>query len=447
MRLLQSTTTARRSRQGTVLFGAALLFSGLIACNSLLDVPVPSRIPAGPLETPSNAILLTNGAIADFDCALGSFIVVGGELDDEFEDATSTASRWVYDKRNVPTDNSQLYASNDCDGEGTYVPTNRARESADNVLRIVTAATPAELPTGVSRDSLIAILAAYAGYARVQLGEMFCSAVISTVLPNGSLQYGTELTPAQMFQSADSMFTLAITTAQTTAGSDSALKMALIGRARSELDQGLWADAQADAEQVASDTNYVLVSTASGTTARRENRVWSESNKTSVASSVGPRYQNMMYQGVLDPRVQATPYGHTSETGVVQWYQAKYADVGSAIPIAKWAEAELIIGEADAHAGDVNGAIGVINTLHRRAGLPLYTGLATQDAVLAQIIDERSRELFLEGQRLYDVIRNNLPLVPAPGAAYRNGGVYGADGSQLCLKLPDIERANNPNLQ
>ncbi|HEX6808425.1 MAG TPA: RagB/SusD family nutrient uptake outer membrane protein, partial [Gemmatimonadaceae bacterium] len=83
---------------------------------------------------------------------------------------------------------------------------------------------------------------------------------------------------------------------------------------------------------------------------------------------------------------------------------------------------------------------------HARAGIPPYSGLTDQTSVLNQVIEERSRELFLEGQRLYDVIRNNLSLLPAPGSPYRNGGQYGPDGSQLCLKLPDIERANNPNL-
>ena len=445
MKLSQSTTTARRSRQGIVLFSAALLLSALAACDSLLDVPVPSRIPAGPLETPANAVLLTNGAIGDFDCALGSFIIVGGQLTDELEDATETAARWVYDKRAVPTD-QQLYAIADCDDEGTYIPSNRARESADNVLRILQNATDDQMPSGVSRDSLIATLAAYAGYARIQLGEMFCSSVISTLNPDGSITYGTELTPAQMFQSADSSFTLAITTAQAAGNNQDALEMAYIGRARAELDQGLWDAAKADAQQVEGDVNYEHVSTASGTVPRRENRVWSESNSVGVASSVGPRYQGMTYDGVADPRVQAAAIGQTSESGVNEWDQLKYPDVSTSIPIAKWSEAELIIAEADVRDGNPGDAITIINTLHSRAGLPAYSGGTDQASVLAQVIEERSRELFLEGQRLYDVIRNNLSLQPAPGSPYRNGGQYGPDGSQLCLKLPDIERANNPNL-
>jgi hypothetical protein len=445
MKLSQSTTTARRSRQGIILFGAALALSGLVACDSLLDVPVPSRVPADPIETPANAVLLTNGAISDFDCALGSFIVVGGELTDELEDATETAARWVYDKRVVPTD-QQLYAIADCDDEGTYIPSNRARESADNVMRILQNATDDEMPAGVSRDSLIATLAAYGGYARIQLGEMFCSSVISTLNPDATITYGPELTPQQMFQSADSSFTLAITTAQSSGNNQDAIQMAYIGRARAELDQGLWDDAKADAQQI-SNVNYDHVATASGTTVRRQNRVWSENNGTSIASSVGPRYQHMTYDGVPDSRVKADSVNALpSESGVIEWAQEKYADAGTPIPIASWTEAQLIIAEADARTGHPSDAITIIDALHARAGLPAYSGATDQTSVIAQVIEERSRELFLEGQRLYDVIRNNLSLQPAPGTPYRNGGNYGADGSQLCLKLPDIERANNPNL-
>ena len=70
--------------------------------------------------------------------------------------------------------------------------------------------------------------------------------------------------------------------------------------------------------------------------------------------------------------------------------------------------------------GDVGGAVTIINTLHTNAGLPAYGG-GTPEEVLAQIIDERSRELFLEGQRLGDIIRYAVPLYPAPGTPVRGG--------------------------
>jgi hypothetical protein len=435
----------RRSWRGFASLVAVLALGVVTACKGLLDVSVPSRIPATPLETPANAVLLANGAIADLDCAIGSYAVVAGELTDELEDATLTAARWVYDQRHVPSD-QQRYAVNECDAGGTYIPVNRARGSADNVLRLLNGATDADMPTGVRRDSLVAIMAAYAGYSRVLLGEMFCSAVISNVNPDGSIEYGPELTSQQVLQSADSMFTIAIQAAQATGNAD-ALNMAYIGRARARLGLGSYSEASADAKQV-TDAAYMHVATASTATGRRENRVYDESNVTTgVASSVGPRYQQMTYNGKADSRVRAVATGKTSSTGVVLWAQQKYLDASSPIPIAKWAEARLIVAEAAARGNILPDAIAIINDLHQRAGIDPYNGAVTQSAVLAQVIEERSRELWLEGQRLGDVRRNDLRLQPAPGTPYRNGGVYGADGKDLCLKLPDVERQNNPKLQ
>ncbi|MEO6209752.1 MAG: hypothetical protein ABIQ10_06450, partial [Gemmatimonadaceae bacterium] len=64
--------------------------------------------------------------------------------------------------------------------------------------------------------------------------------------------------------------------------------------------------------------------------------------------------------------------------------------------------------------------------------------------VLAEIVEQRKREFFLEGHRLGDIRRLNLPLAPLTGAPFpQAGGVY---SDQSCFPLPDIERINNPNL-
>ena len=91
--------------------------------------------------------------------------------------------------------------------------------------------------------------------------------------------------------------------------------------------------------------------------------------------------------------------------------------------------------------GNLTEAVAIINALHTAAGLPPFAG-GTATEVMTQIIYERSAELFLEGQRLMDIKRYNLPLVPAPGAAYPLGGVY---GNETCYPLPDVEKNNNPN--
>ncbi|MGI8548515.1 MAG: hypothetical protein ACR2M1_14515, partial [Gemmatimonadaceae bacterium] len=61
-----------------------------------------------------------------------------------------------------------------------------------------------------------------------------------------------------------------------------------------------------------------------------------------------------------------------------------------------------------------------------------------------EVIKERSRALYLQGTRAYDIRRLNLDLNPAPGTPYPHGGVY---GMERCLPLPDVERNNNPNIK
>lgn len=122
---------------------------------------------------------------------------------------------------------------------------------------------------------------------------------------------------------------------------------------------------------------------------------------------------------------------------------AKYPSIDTPIPIARWEEAQLILAEADVAAGNVAGAVDIINMLHARAGIPAYGG-GTADQVMTQIVDERRRELFLEGQRLGDIIHYGLPLFPAPGTPFP--GVGGVFGTQVCFPLPAVERLNNPNI-
>lgn len=108
------------------------------------------------------------------------------------------------------------------------------------------------------------------------------------------------------------------------------------------------------------------------------------------------------------------------------------------IPITTWRQAHLIIAEAEGGQEAVNR----IDSLRTFWELPLYAG-GTDAEIQQQVIVERSRELFLEGHHLNDLRRFELPLLPAPGAEYRQGGTY---GNVRCFPLPDVERNNNPNI-
>src|ERR671919_2683436 len=103
------------------------IYTGLLvalltaACEDVLDVSVPSRIPIEDLEVPANARLMVTGAIADFDCAFGAYVVLGGLVGEELIDATQTADRFPYDRRDVqPGD--RRYSAFAFTALGVYTP-------------------------------------------------------------------------------------------------------------------------------------------------------------------------------------------------------------------------------------------------------------------------------------------------------------------------------------
>jgi hypothetical protein len=102
--------------------------------------------------------------------------------------------------------------------------------------------------------------------------------------------------------------------------------------------------------------------------------------------------------------------------------------------------AQLIIAEADIRAGSLATALPILNASRTRGGQAAFTG-TTQAEYLAELIDQRRRELFAESHHLGDIIRYNITLQPAAGTPYHFGGTY---GNQICLPLPSAERLNNP---
>lgn len=401
----------------------AVAAAGCDMLDDALDVEAPSIVPADRLNSPEHALLLVNGAIGDFECALGSYVVTSGLIGGEADDATFTADRWPVASRSV-TGGDRRYSVFGCDALGVYTPVSVARWSADNALQKLTSWTDAEVP---NRQKLIATAAAYSGYAHLLLGEGFCTAAIDL---------SAELSSQQVFTRAETRFSEAITAAQA-AGDNDILNMALVGRARARLNLGKKSEAAADARRVP--VGYIKTASASVSSSRRRNRV-AEQNRTG-SISIRPEYRNLTVNGVPDPRVPVTDAGRNGADAQTRlWLQNKYATEAAPIPIASWDEAQLIIAEAEG--GQT--AVGIINTLRSRAGLPGTFESADPAAIQAAVLEERRRELFLEGHRMYDVRRLNLQLTPAPGAAYSKGGTY---GDARCLPLPDVERATNPNLR
>lgn len=414
-------------RMARHLAAAALLTLPVVACSNeideLLSAESPARLSESGLLQPSNASLLVASAVADLECALGAHIVASGLAAGELVDATQTASRWSYDRREVlPTD--AHYSTFSCEGLGVYTPVNTARHTNDQATQKLEEWTDQQVP---NRQRLIATSAAMAGYATLLLGEGFCSATINV---------GPELTSDQVFDSAVVRFTKAITAA-TAANDQNLLNLARVGRARAYLNRGNKAGAAADAGAVP--VAFVYNAVHNTLSNRRQNRVFTQNNQ-GFAVTIAEPYRNMTVQGVADPRVSVTNANRLASDQVNPLYtQNKYSSLTAATPIATGIEAQLILAEAQ---GGANG-ISILNALRARAGVALPPLTAAEEAAFATTLaEERNRELFLQGNRWFDSKRLDLPQVPAAGSAYSKGGSY---GNQRCWPLPDAEKLANPN--
>jgi hypothetical protein len=416
---------------------AAVAFLASVGCGSLdrvLAVEPVDRVPALPAESsPANAQIFVNGAIADFDCAFGAYVVLGGLIGDELEESRSIIERKPFDQR-THTSKDRRYAVATCDQLGVYTPLQTARVSAERAILLLEGWTDAMV---AKRRTLVATMQAYAGYATLLLGEGFCTTVLSGPDTTAARVYGGEITRDSAFRVAESRFTTAIALAQET-GADSVLNLALAGRARARLDRGDLPSARGDAARVPSDFAHLM--TASANTLRRQNRAWEEERQEDIVT-VGT-----LYRTLGDPRVPVTDQRKSGPTGVRIFYEEKYPTGASPIRIAGGAEARLIVAESDIAAGttaSLENARSIIDAFRARGKQP---PLAASDAATlrAALIDQRRRELFLEGQHLGDIIRYGVAFTPAIGAPYPGGGTYGA---QRCLPLPDVERDNNPALR
>ncbi len=433
--IMQHNTRRRTHRSTIVHLAIAILCTTLavVGCKDITSLKQqdPSQLSGGTVFVPANAQLIVNGVVADFECAYTRYALGTGLFTDEIANAIARIEDFQYDRREVPTNGA--YGTSDCVGvqlPGIYTPLSVSRASADTAAAALEGWTDAQVP---NRQQLIGTSYAYGGYSITLLGESMCSAAINL---------GPELTPAQLFAEAITRFDKAIAAA-TAAGDNTTLNFATLGRARAKLDAGDLAGAAADAQTI---PDGFLVQTSNDVTnARRQNPFWN-SIIFNFFSSVDTSFQHT-YAATNDPRIASTSTGHIGTDGfTLVVFANKYATADAPIAIAKWSEAQLIIAENDVATGNVPGAILIINELQRRAygdEAHAYSGAVTPAAVQAQIIEERRREFFLEGHRLGDLRRYNLPFLPAPGSPYGPGGTY---GSQTCFPLPDIERINNPNI-
>jgi hypothetical protein len=407
-----------------------LSLASTAACNSLLDVESPGRVPVDALADPALVPGLAAAAIQTFQCGAVAFAATGGMLSGEYWSANGFVNNHVWEWRaaleirNNPGSCDQTgpnAVGRNSTFMGFYTPLQQARFQLDDTFERANTFSDEQVP---NRARILTEMRAYAGYAYTLLAEGMCSMAIDR---------GPEMTRAQVLAIAEERFTDAMARA-TAINDQSLLNMARVGRARVRLDLGNLTGSAADAILVPQ--GYARNAEFATTAAARENRFF---NLTVLNDflSVGPTYLNLTVGGAPDPRVRAQDMNRTGPDNATRmWRQLKFTTATSNFPIASWNEAQLIYAEA------VGGQAGLdaINRVRTANNVPTLAGPPpTGPDFTNLVLEERRRQLFSEGQRYVDMLRHNLPFQTGVN---RKGQTY---SSLTCVPLPNVETQNNPN--
>lgn len=124
--------------------------------------------------------------------------------------------------------------------------------------------------------------------------------------------------------------------------------------------------------------------------------------------------------------------------------------VDTDIPIIRLAEIYLNYAEANLRGGggDNNRAVSAINELRVRAYGDASGNISSSDLDLGFVLDERSRELYWEGQRRTDLIRFNSFTTNAYLWPFKGNQANGASVSSFrnIFPIPSNTISTNPNL-
>lgn len=135
------------------------------------------------------------------------------------------------------------------------------------------------------------------------------------------------------------------------------------------------------------------------------------------------------------------------------YYPYKYKEAYTSSPteysvMLRLAEQYLIRAEAYARLQDLEAAVADLNVIRRRAGLPAYSGVMEQTAVLTAILHERQVELFTEGgHRWFDLKRTGQADAVMTNVVPAKGGGNTWNTFRKLWPIPQSEINLDPHLQ
>jgi hypothetical protein len=402
---------------------------GLTACK--LGVTNPAVIDASKFNPAADGTTLALSAQTNFYVAFQSVMFNGGLIADEIE---TGAIR-------LQTNNiaSRNFVGTDDIDPNFFSPLSLAASSN------ISAAEVLKKGSGAASDPNLALASMNAGFTLEIMAETMCES---------DLQAGPKLTDAQLLDSAIDRFKTAITVGTAASASD-VVNASNVGLARAYLQAGKYAVAAQTAALVPGDfTSYIVTSANPATlTSTPYNGLVGLANLDYVTKAIGQALAPALYQNLNDPRVQTETSTVTPTNAALPApyiVDAKYNAYADPIRMTSGLEAQFIVAEAQLHSGNTGPALTLIASERTAGGQGAYAGSPAPDSVLAELLNQRAREFWMEGKKLGDLRRN--PTVPLEKVLTDSVGAkfYGVShatfGNTFCVPIPPEETGANPNL-
>jgi hypothetical protein len=457
-----------------------LSLGALSGCDlqSLLEVESPGQITEEPLQQPGAADLLANSVVTHFECGYSGFMYDEGGKSDSFDRlaGAGVSGGETYGLTDAST-GTGLCAGNGFDY--TWL-------GSIQLSRVMGFTTYALLEGWTDqqvnqRERKLATVAVYTAAALGVLGEFFCE----TALDGGPL-----MTQDETLALAEEWATTALGHIATTGdfavpgdATNSIEKLAYGLRARIRWARGEshWADALSDALKVPQ--GYTALVTR-GSASTRVNKVYEVATQITPAWVMGPfvhwtgpanpvtgrewpnpipftGYRNL---GIMpDGRAisddqnpirtigNPTAVADTRVQTIIKKTQGpldgpaptKYASASTHLPLVSWNDIWLI--RAEIEGGQA--AINRVNEIRTARNLPLvtYANPNNADQILDMIIEERRRDLWLEGRFWSTKIQHTDRLWFPRGFGTSEFNTFPYQGA-VTLLMPANEYELNPNL-
>jgi hypothetical protein len=436
------------------LAAAALLVVSAGACNEFLTAENPGAIEAPDLNDPAYIALMVNGVIGEFQNMYTQVSHYNALYSDELHNHHVFFEERLIDRRDVHPENGTFPFF-------YYTPLQRSRFMADTVtgrLRVLLGDT-------ASRDVRLARTLVYSGFNYILLGENLCLIPLTAEPGNPLLTSDETIARAALrFEEAIAVATAAraynaaispATTASTAAvaGSDSLINAARVGAARAYL----WLNDKPRALTFAQPVPAGFVFWAYYLSGAITNYYQGRLSTGSSGSNTGSLNNTPFLAMAGDPRVPRPATDEPMQNGLRGFIPnsptaaSTYSGTptGADFTLSSWMriasglEAQYIVAESQ---GPTAETLTFVNQ-RRAAGGQLAVTL-TGDPLMAELRDQRRRDLYLDSHRLGDLRRykryygvNEYPLGPYPGTT--SGETY---TTQEAWPLPLSEVTDNPNV-